>query len=209
MHRETITVGQFQVNCYLLWNDRNQALVIDPGDEADRIADAITRNGLSVAAYMLTHGHMDHISALAALHRRHPAPVGLHADDLSWAFTAGNQMPPWYGMPERPAAIERVFADGQAYDDHGLACRIIATPGHTPGGVCLYFEQQKTLISGDTLFAGSVGRTDLPGGDSRVLTASLKRLAALPDDVVVYPGHGPATTIGHERATNFFMQFRT
>jgi glyoxylase-like metal-dependent hydrolase (beta-lactamase superfamily II) len=149
---------------------------------------------------------MDHISALAEVQSRFPAPVGLHTQDQSWAFTEVNQMPPFYGVPERPQSLERDFCSELEWSDAGLDYRVIPTPGHTPGGVCFYFPEQGALFSGDTLFAGSVGRTDLPGGDSRILKESLDHLALLDEDTVVYPGHGPATRIGHEKRTNFFMQ---
>ncbi len=206
MHIETLTVGQFQVNCYLAWNEQREAIVIDPGAEASGIVAAIDRLALDVRAYLLTHAHVDHISALAALHRRYPAVIGLHEDDLAWAFNAANSMPPWYNTPERPTTVERVFHDGDVFDDIGYPCRIVSTPGHTPGGACLYFESEGVCFAGDTLFAGSVGRTDLPGGNGRVLAQSLKRVAELPDTVTVYPGHGPATNIGHEKATNYFIR---
>jgi glyoxylase-like metal-dependent hydrolase (beta-lactamase superfamily II) len=203
---ETVVVGPFEVNCFIVWGDAKAALVIDPGSDPDRILAAIEDKGLSIAAYLLTHGHVDHVSGVGALHRVRPAPVAMHKDDRRWAFGAQNQMPPFYGVPEKPAAAERVLADGQEWTDGGLNYRIVGTPGHTPGGVCFYFPAQRTLFSGDTLFAGSVGRTDFPGGDSRVLARSLAELAKLPDDTRILAGHGPATTIGYEKQTNFFMQ---
>ncbi len=206
MNIETIVVGEFQVNCFLLWGAERRAIVVDPGSDADAIVERLATNRLEVAAYAMTHGHVDHLSALAELHRLHPAPIGMHPADTAWAFSEANSMPPWYDMPRRPASIAREFEDGQDWTDGDLNYRIITTPGHTPGGVCLFFKGENVLLSGDTLFAGSVGRTDLPGGHSRTLSASLKRLAALPDEVRVYPGHGPHTTIAHEKRTNFFMQ---
>ena len=121
-------------------------------------------------------------------------------------FGDANQMMPFYGPPKRPSRIERELEDGQTWEDGGLAYQVIETPGHTPGGVCFLFPESNVLIVGDTLFAGSVGRTDLPGGNSRVLQESLRRLKQLDDGIAVYPGHGPTTTIGHEKRTNFFMQ---
>jgi hydroxyacylglutathione hydrolase len=205
MNIEAIVVGAFQENCIVVWGELNQAIIIDPGSEPDAILNLLAQRHLDVAAYMLTHGHMDHISALAALHEARPAPIGLHALDQSWAFAETNQLPP-YGIPAEPVQIERSLAEGQTWEDGGLTYNVIETPGHTPGGVCFHFPEHKALIVGDTLFAGSVGRTDFPGGDSRVLKASLSRLRTLDDDLVVYPGHGPTTTIGYEKQTNFFMQ---
>jgi len=206
MRIEGLEVGDFGVNCFILWDESGQATVIDPGAEAGRVADRIRANELTVAAYMLTHGHVDHVSALAELWEAHPAPIGLHAADAEWAFAPGNAMPPFYPAPRSPGSIERALADGQNWNDGGLACRVIETPGHTPGSVCFFFPAHSALFSGDTLFAGSVGRTDLPGGNARQLGVSLQAIAALPDSVAVYPGHGPATDIRTEKATNFFLR---
>jgi len=206
MEIETITVGAFEVNCYILHGSGGQVLVADPGDDAERIAEVIARRNLSVAAWLLTHGHADHLSALSVLVRDYPAPVCMHSADAAWAFSARNQIPPFYAAPSMPAAPMRDVRDGSAWTDAGLQYTVFGTPGHTPGGVCFYFPAAKALITGDTLFAGSAGRTDLPGGDSRMLAVSLKRLRAFTEDVLVYPGHGPATTIGQEKRTNFFMK---
>jgi glyoxylase-like metal-dependent hydrolase (beta-lactamase superfamily II) len=130
----------------------------------------------------------------------------MHAADQSWAFTELNRMLPFYPTPKPPAEIKCSLEDGQCRNDGGLSYRVIETPGHTSGGVCFHFYDDNVLFTGDTLFAGSVGRTDLVGGDSRVLKESLNRLCLLDDNLAVYPGHGPSTTIGHEKRTNFFMQ---
>ncbi len=207
MHIETIVVGDFEVNCFVVWGEPRQALVVDPGQDADRILAALRKHQLTVAAYLLTHAHVDHISALGDLAGQCPAPIAAHPADLVWAFAPTNQLMPYYPPPRKPAPADfRELADGSDHTDGGLTYRVIATPGHTPGCVCYHFAGEKVLLSGDTLFADSVGRTDLPGGNARQLTASLKKLAALPDDTVVYPGHGPQTSIGQEKRTNFYMQ---
>jgi glyoxylase-like metal-dependent hydrolase (beta-lactamase superfamily II) len=202
-----ISVGPFQVNCYLAVAPSNQALIIDPGEDAGLIGVTLRQNKLTVAAYLLTHGHMDHISGLAELVRSFPAPVAMHALDEAWAFSHRNQMPPYYDTPERPRKIERLLADGQAFSDAGFRYEIITTPGHSPGGVCFYFPDEKVIFTGDTLFLGTIGRTDLEGSDEKLMSNSLKRLAQLPDDTTVYPGHGPQTTIGQEKRNNAFLQF--
>jgi hydroxyacylglutathione hydrolase len=202
-----LPTGEIQANCCIIWGSERKAVILDPGAEPERILDALKERNLEVAAYMMTHGHMDHIGALGDLYAARPAPVGLHPDDRIWAFTRVNQYPPFYPVPRKPAAIERNLADGQEWRDADLAYRCIATPGHTPGSVCFFFPEVRVLFTGDTLFADSVGRTDLPGGDSRILKESLRKLAALPDDTTVVPGHGPQTDLGAEKEHNYFLQF--
>jgi len=207
MNIETIVVGEFAVNCFVCSGTDSQALVVDPGEDADQVIAHLRDRGLSVAAYLMTHGHCDHISALAAVHDAFPAPVAMHPADWKWAFTNANTLPPFFCTPPRQPDSERIdFADGANYTHAGLNFTIIETPGHTPGGVCIHFAQDATLITGDTLFAGSVGRTDLHGGDSRILSASLKKLKLLSEQTRILPGHGPSSTIGQEKQTNFFMQ---
>ncbi len=206
MQIETVIVGEFQVNCFIVWGPTREALVIDPGHEADRIAAMLDRHGLRVAAYLLTHGHMDHVSALAELHARHPAPISMHAADARWAFGPDNAMLPFYDVPRNPGRIDRLIEDGQSQQDGGLTYGVLGTPGHTPGSVCFLFEEGRALFTGDTLFAGSVGRTDLPGGNPRTQQASLRALAQLPDDLLIHAGHGPVTDMLTEKRTNYFLQ---
>jgi glyoxylase-like metal-dependent hydrolase (beta-lactamase superfamily II) len=203
---ESVVVGPFEVNCWIAVADADAAIVVDPGADPDAIAHFLSQGRLRVAAYICTHGHVDHVSALAPLCRRFPAPIAMHRADAAWAFSEGNAMPPYYDPPEKPDRLERQLGEGSRFEDGGLAWEVLETPGHSRGSVCIYLPGQKTLFTGDTLFAGSAGRTDLEGGDARALGRSLKRLAALPDDVAVYPGHGPSSTIGEEKRTNFFMR---
>lgn len=217
MNIKTFPVGPFEVNCAIVWDESKDALVIDPGYDAASIETVLCENGLTVAAYLLTHGHADHINALAELYETRPAPVYMHAKDESWAFGPQNQIIPYYPVPAKPDAeflnpensnhwkkLESLFQGSEKNSKPQCSC--LETPGHTRGGVCYYFEGEKVIFTGDTLFKGTCGRTDLPGGDGRILAQSLKKLAALPDDVTVYPGHNESTTIGHEKKTNFFMQ---
>lgn len=206
MHLHIITVGLAQSNCFILWNDTKQALVIDPGGEPEQILDFLTRRQLRVVAYPLTHGHVDHVQGLAAVHREQPAPMGMHPADAAWAFTERNQLPPFYGPPEDPGPMDRRYEEGQTWTDAGFTYQVLHTPGHTPGGVSFYLPREGLLFSGDCLFMGSIGRTDLPGGDYPVLQESLRRLSALPDPTRVLPGHGPETTIGAEKGHNPFLR---
>ena len=206
MRIETLVVGPYQVNCYVLSTDSDEAVVIDPGADADDILDYLRDEQLKPAAYLLTHGHADHISALGKMLATHAAPVLIHSEDQHWAFIERNQIPPFYaGLHPAPATL-RTITDGEELLLAGIKFKVIATPGHTPGGVCFYSPDAKTLFSGDTLFQGTVGRTDLPGGDGRILAQSLKKLAVLPVDTMVLPGHGPETTIGEERRHNIYFR---
>lgn len=207
MDIESIPTGAFEEICYVVWDTKKQAIVFDPGFDADHIIQTLDDNDLQVAAYVCTHTHADHINALSEMHRQRPAPIAMHSNDLKWAFDAVNQIEPYYPVPKRPD-IENYLRLETAADWNfaDLHFQCMETPGHTPGSCCLLFPKGRILISGDTLFKGSCGRTDLPGGDPRQLKESLNKLKQLPDETRVYPGHGPNTTIGIERQTNFFMK---
>ncbi len=203
----SLEVGPFASNCHLLYPASSpHALVVDPGDDAPLIIDSLRNRGRPVAFYLLTHGHMDHVSALAEVAAVFPAPVGLHPRDASWAFTLRNTMPPYYAEAPRSVAIDRAWAEGQHWTDAGLSYEILETPGHSPGSVAFHFTDHAMLFAGDVLFQDSIGRADLPGGDASVLGRTLKRLLELPDETRVYPGHGPATTIGRERRRNPYLR---
>ena len=203
-----IVVGAFDVNCYLVWTRDLDALIIDPGADAEAILKIINHYRLKVRAYLITHGHIDHISALDGLWARAKAPIAMHAADARWAFAPANQMPPYYPAPVRQVDIEQVLKGGEKLEEAGLSYEVIATPRHSPGGVCYYFPGEDTLFSGDTLFRDTVGRTDFPGGNMKQLTDSLHILAALPPRTKVYPGHGPETTIAREIECNPFLTSR-
>ncbi|MBN2163429.1 MAG: MBL fold metallo-hydrolase [Pontiellaceae bacterium] len=205
MDIHSITTGSFLETCYII-SDNANALVVDPGDDAGNILDYLKRRSLSVSGYICTHAHADHISALADLHKERPAPIAIHSKDLSWAFEEQNQILPYYPVPKKPSgATFLALEESTEWELGGMKFQCIETPGHSPGSCCLLFHDASSLIAGDTLFKGSCGRTDLPGGDPRQLKESLNRLKQLPNDIQVFPGHGPSTTIGVERRTNFYM----
>ena len=201
MERLTIQVGGFAVNCSIL-SENGRAWIVDPGQEANRIIDLLAKKGLEPAAILLTHGHFDHISGIPGLLRKFPdLPVYVHEKDIPMIGHPLNQLPPEYASFAKPKAV-RGLENLEGLE--GL--EVIETPGHTPGGVCYHFPKEKLLLSGDTLFAGSVGRTDLPGGDMATLMDSLRKLIALPDDTLVIPGHGMHTRIALEKSGNPFLQ---
>ena len=205
MERLTIQVGGFEVNCSIL-SESGKAWIVDPGQEAGRIIDLLAKKGLEPAAVLLTHAHFDHISGIPGLLAKFPElPVYVHEQDAQMFGHPLNQLPPEYPSFARPKNII-VFRSTFNLQPSTLNFEVIETPGHTPGGVCYYFPKDKLLLSGDTLFAGSVGRTDLPGGDMATLMDSLQKLVALPDDTLVIPGHGMHTTIAAEKRGNMFLQ---
>lgn len=197
MNYITFETGTFEVNCSII-DINGKAWIVDPGADAGLIAEKLEKLGLEPEEILLTHGHFDHVGAVGALQKRYPSlRVRVTEADEQVLVHPLNQFPPEYPPVGKPANIMR---------PHELAgVTVIDTPGHTPGGVCYYFPEAKTLFAGDTLFAGSVGRTDLPGGDMQVLMKSLEKLKALPPDTVVVPGHGRSTTIARELESNPFL----
>ena len=203
MERLTIQVGGFEVNCSIL-SENGKAWIVDPGQEAKRIIDLLAKKGLEPAAILLTHAHFDHIGGIPGLIEKFPdLPVYVHEKDIPMIGHPLNQLPPEY---PNTGSLKGSRSLRGLRSVEGLEVEIIETPGHTPGGVCYYFPKDKLLLSGDTLFAGSVGRTDLPGGDMATLMDSLQKLTALPDDTLVIPGHGMHTRIALEKSGNPFLQ---
>lgn len=202
-----LVVGPFAVNCWLIAGSQHQALVIDPGGDADLILDQLKKRHLTPALYLLTHGHADHLGALEELLAVYPADVFLHAADAAWAFTAANVIHPYYpAAAQKPGRLRSLQMPLAPETAAGLHFEILATPGHTPGGVCYFFPELGRLFTGDTLFAGTVGRTDLPGGNGAVLAQSLKLLARLPGPTQIHPGHGDSSTLSEELRSNPFMR---
>ncbi|MGD0901925.1 MAG: MBL fold metallo-hydrolase [Terracidiphilus sp.] len=207
---ETFPVGPLACNCTILGDEEaGEAIVIDPGDEVSRIARRLNTLSLKLKQILVTHAHIDHVGGALKLKRLTGAPILLNENDLPllkmMAMQAG-----WLGLatPET-APPDASLDDGLRVGLERYPTQVIHTPGHTQGSVCLHFAPLKMVIAGDTLFAGSIGRTDLPGGNSRQIIDSIEtRLLALPDDTKVLPGHGPSTTIGQERASNPFLRTR-
>jgi hydroxyacylglutathione hydrolase len=205
---DRVAVGPFATNCYIVGSEESkQGIIIDPGDEAGVILGRVADLGLDIKLIVLTHGHIDHVGALKAVKEATGAEMAIHADDakslrglrglLQSVLVPGLSYP----LPPPP---ERLLADGDSIDVSGLHFQVLHTPGHTPGGICLLGEG--VVFSGDALFHYGIGRTDLPGGSYHRLVESIRtRLLVLPDETIVYPGHGPETTIGAERAGNPFL----
>ncbi|MDD5883159.1 MAG: MBL fold metallo-hydrolase [Firmicutes bacterium] len=189
-----LTLGAYQVNCYIIHDEKSPSCcVIDPGYEADTIVDKLSQLGLTLEAILLTHGHFDHVGAVRDLAADTGCQVWLCADDLALPtnLTAG------------PLCYTNTYAGGTGLHLAGLDISVLQTPGHTPGSVCLLAEN--TLFSGDTLFAGSCGRTDLPGGSWEQMQSSLKRLAGIEANLWVLPGHGESTTLDEEKRHNPYL----
>lgn len=201
-----VVVGLFQENCYVIGSRRTgEAIVLDPGDEPDEILALARDMGVKITRIVCTHAHIDHIMAVRAIKEATGAPFLLHGDDIWLADRVPESAARWYGRTvPPPPQPDFLLHDGQDLEVAGVKIQVIHTPGHTPGSICLYTAGM--LFSGDTLFRGSVGRTDLPGGDFQKLLQSIhRRLLALPDETVVLPGHMLETTIRAERETNPFL----
>lgn len=208
MIHEILTVGPLQCNCSILGDEASrEAIVVDPGDEISRIVDVLNKHSLTVKQIIVTHAHIDHIAGAQRLKRLTGAPILYNQNDLPLVKMM-DQQAGWLGIPvPEVAPPDASLEEGQQVAVSSIFGSILHTPGHTEGSVCLYLPQQNLLLAGDTLFAGSVGRTDLPGGNSRKLIQSIHRsLLTLPDEVTVVPGHGPKTSIGAERESNPFLQ---
>jgi hydroxyacylglutathione hydrolase len=205
---ETYAVGPLQCNCTLLGDEAaHEAIVIDPGDEVGRIHQRLTDLKLKLKQILITHAHIDHVGGALRLKKLTGAPILLNENDLPLLKMMAEQAK-WIGVPApETAPPDASLTDGLRVGLDPFPADVIHTPGHTQGSVCLHFAPMKLVIAGDTLFAGSIGRTDLPGGNFAQIIDSIRtRLLALPDETRVLPGHGPATTIGEERRSNPFLQ---
>jgi glyoxylase-like metal-dependent hydrolase (beta-lactamase superfamily II) len=208
MIHEILPVGPLQCNCSVIGDESTrEAIVIDPGDNIDQILGLIKKHNLQVKQIVITHAHIDHVGGAAKLRAATGAPILLNQNDYALLKMLDVQAA-WIGVPT-PGKVEIDSSIGPSdiVKAGPIEAQVIHTPGHTEGSICLYFPVENKLIAGDTLFAGSIGRTDLPGGSYEKILRSLHdRVLALPDDTIVIPGHGPSTTIGEERESNPFLQ---
>lgn len=199
---EALTLGSYQTNCYLVWEaGADRCAVIDPGYDPEAILGKVRSLGLTVDAVLLTHGHFDHVGAVEAIVNATGCPLWMSQSDYTQFKTPINDF--FYPIHDCDFAEVSFCEDGEQIRAGNLTFTVLETPGHTPGSVCYLCGD--ALFSGDTLFAGSCGRTDLPGGDQRTIRRSLRRLADLPGDFKVYPGHGEATTLETERRSNPYL----
>lgn len=208
MIHEILPVGPLQCNCSVIGDeDTREAMVIDPGDEVAGVIALVQKHNLKVKQIVITHAHIDHVGGAMKLRAATGAPILINENDSALLKMLDVQAA-WLGMQD-PGKVEVGHSLGEAdkVEAGALIANVIHTPGHTEGSICLYFPAQQKLIAGDTLFAGSIGRTDLPGGSfDKIMRSIRSKLLELPDDTVVVPGHGSLTTIGAERESNPFLQ---
>ncbi len=208
MIHEILPVGMLQCNCSIFGDEQTrEAMVIDPGDNVEEILAIVRKHLLKVTAIVITHAHIDHIAGARQLRDATGAPVHLNANDAELLAQLDVQAS-WIGM-EAPETVEidSNLTDGAVMRLGEVDFHIMHTPGHTQGSCCLWIPSERKLVAGDTLFRESIGRTDLPGGDSRRILASIKeKLFPLPEETLVFPGHGPETTLGHEKELNYFLR---
>jgi len=201
----SLSVGPLQTNAYLAWRDPSSAALIDPGYEAERILDWVGENAVTIRAILLTHAHFDHVGALAAVQGELGAPVWLHPLALPVYRRAAESASRW-ALPITPPPQQGLRWLQEGWLAEGPGFEVLHLPGHCPGHVAFYSAAAGGVFSGDLLFQGAVGRWDIPSADKETLIGSIRRLALLPEQTVVYPGHGPATTIGAEKAANRYLR---
>lgn len=207
MKLKTIVVGPFEVNCYLYWDEAtSDGVIIDPGLDGDVIIHEVGKSGMAPRAILLTHGHGDHIAAVEPVKEHFQLPLYVGKGDEELMRNPSANVSELIGQPIVAPRPDHIVEDEQTIAIGSLQFSVIATPGHTPGGVCYLDEKANLIFTGDSLFWGSIGRTDLPGGSLNTLLDSIKgKLMKLPDSITCYPGHGPQTTIGAEKSQNPFL----
>lgn len=205
-----LVLGEYQTNSFCVTADDSakNCLVIDTGLSPQPLIDHLHNSQLDPVAVVYTHGHLDHTFGVKAMRKNFPeVKVAIHKDDADMLTDANKNLSAAMGTPLEFSPADMILKDGDEVEFAGVKLKVIHTPGHTPGGICLYCENENILFAGDTLFANSIGRTDFPGGDHDLLITSIKaKLLVLPDETKVYTGHGPATTIGQEKISNPFIQ---
>ena len=208
MKIETIVVGEFEVNCYLVWDEKSRkSIVIDPGADGKTIIQPVSDNNLTLEAILLTHGHSDHIGAVREVKNRFQAPLYAGKGEERLLEDPMANLSAVMGLDISAPSAEHWVEDERLLDFGFVSFRVLATPGHSPGGVCYLDENGNRLFCGDTLFYGSIGRTDLPGcSHQQLLNSIFSKILPLPDGIVCHPGHGPSTTVGAERTNNPFLQ---
>ncbi|MDR1965862.1 MAG: MBL fold metallo-hydrolase [Synergistaceae bacterium] len=206
MRIKCFQLGALWTNCYVVWSGDGDAIIVDPGGPAAEVREFVAHNGLRVRKILLTHGHGDHIMGLGDVRDMASDGVSIHSQDADCLTSASKNLSSAMGAGAVFKPADFRIGDGEVIYAGDMSIRVMHTPGHTKGGCCFYITEgdEELLLSGDTLFARSVGRTDLPGGDEGELIESLKKLDAYSDALKVYPGHGPATTLGDERRLNPF-----
>jgi glyoxylase-like metal-dependent hydrolase (beta-lactamase superfamily II) len=208
MIHKIFPVGPLQCNCSIVGDEQtHEAMVIDPGDQIEGILEILRQEGLTLKQIVITHAHIDHVGGATKLKAATGAPILMNQNDYALLKMLDMQAA-WIGMrPPGEVEVDEAVSHGRVLKIGEISSNVIHTPGHTEGSICLYFPEEKKLIAGDTLFAGSIGRTDLPGGSMDKIMRSLHtQVLALPDETEVVPGHGPVTTIGEEREMNPFLQ---
>ncbi len=210
MELQTIVVGPFAVNCYLFWDKTTMdGVIIDPGAEAENIVSAVTRAGINPRAVLLTHGHGDHIAGVADVKKHFDIPLYVGRGEEELLANPSDNVSAFFDDPIVSPPADKLLDDEQMIRLGSVELRVLATPGHSPAGVCYLHERDGVLFCGDTLFAGSIGRTDFPGCSLETLLESIQRkIMPLPEDVLCFPGHGVRTTVGAEKNGNPFLRGR-
>ena len=201
---KAFTVGPMEANCYILYNpDKREGLIIDPGAEGSRLIKFIKQEKISINYIINTHGHPDHIGANRKIKEYTNAPILIHQYDAPMLTKSESVLPLIFPLESSSPPADTFIKDGDLIECAGMKLKVLHTPGHTPGGISLLIDD--SIFTGDTLFSGSIGRSDLPGGSQEVLLNSIKKILSLDENLIIYPGHGPSTTVSEELHSNPFI----